>query len=342
MKKFGWLSLVGAMMVALVLLAGCGKASQPAAPEKQQAGKVEAQEVVLKAVTAWPEKIRDNDGFRFLTEEVTARGQGKVKIQYLGGPEVVPTMELINAVKNGSVDVAWLSMGYTVSNVPEANAMKLSKFTPEEERQNGLYDLYNEIFQKKANAVYLGKGIPGVHFQLYTNFPVKTLADFQGKPIRVTPSYKDFVQALGASPVTIDPGEVYTALERGVVAGYGWPSFGVGDWGWDAKTKYIIEPGFYQVDTVALVNKNKWDSLSGEAKQVLTDAAKAVEKRAQEHFAEIVRKDREQLLQKGLQVITLPAAEADKYVQTADEAVMRQVLQASPEYGPKLQAILFK
>ena len=44
--------------------------------------------------------------------------------------------------------------------------------------------------------------------------------------MRITPDYRDFFQTLGATVVQTPPGEVYTALERGVVDGYGWPSPG--------------------------------------------------------------------------------------------------------------------
>ena len=50
---------------------------------------------------------------------------------------------------------------------------------------------------------------------------------------------------LGANVVTTPPGEVYTALERGVVDGYGWPILGIFDLGWQEKTKYRVDPGFY-------------------------------------------------------------------------------------------------
>lgn len=339
MKKRYSVLIIGLLMAAL-LMAGCG--SQSAAPAKSDKESGADKEVVLKAVTAWPEKIRDNDGFKFLQKEVNERGKGKLKIQYLGGPEVIPTNELINAVKSGSVDIAWLSMIYTVSIVPEGHAYKLSKFTPDQERKNGFFDLFNEIYQKKANAVYLGRGIPGVHFNLYTSFPVNSVADLKGKPIRTTMNYKDFLVALGASPVTIDPGEVYSALERGVVQGYGWPSFGITEWGWDAKTKYVIEPGFYQVDAGALVNRDKWNSLSDDQKKILTDSAIAMEKAMEQHFKELVKSDRELLTQKGIKVIQLPPEETANFLKLADEAIMNNVLKASPEYGQKIKDVLSK
>ncbi|MGB9885647.1 MAG: TRAP transporter substrate-binding protein DctP [Moorellales bacterium] len=338
--------LAAILAVLLVLGAGCSgktaaqKSSPPPAGEQKPASV--QQEVVLKAVTAWPEKIKDNAGFFFIRDEVNKAGQGKVRIEYLGGPEVIPAMEQIKAVQSGAVDMAWLSAAYTVSVVPEANALKLSPFTPQEERQNGVYDFFNRIFQQKANAVYLGRGMPGVSFRLYTSVPIAHIGDFKGKPIRVTPNYRDFVQALGASPVTMDPGEVYSAMERGVVVGYGWPVFGISDWGWDAVTKYAVEPSFYQVDTIGLVNREKWNALSDEAKKLLTDTAVAMEGKMQEYFKELIAADGQKLAEKGIKVVQLPPDEAETYLKTAYEAVWKQVLQACPENGPEMQRLLTK
>jgi len=332
-KSFGLLSI---LVIFLLLTVGCGSSPSNSKVSNDNIGN----EVALKAVTAWPQKINMNDGFQSLMKSVNEKGKGKVQIKYLGGPEVIPAMELINAVKNGSIDMAWLPATYMVSLVPEANAFELTTFTPEQERKNGFYDLYNEIFQIKANSVYLGRGTPGLNFNLYTNFPVKTLEDFKGKPIRVTPSYKELVRSLGASPTSIDPGEVYSALERAVVVGYGWPATGIVDWGWDAKTKYIIEPSFYQVDVLALVNKNKWDSLTADQKKVLTDSTLEMEKTMGDHFKKLVVKEREILTGKGLQVVQLSPEESKKYLKFAFDGVMNTVLNNSPEYGPKLQKIL--
>jgi TRAP-type C4-dicarboxylate transport system substrate-binding protein len=300
-----------------------------------------AQEIVLKAVTAWPQNIADNDGLFVLQEKVNERGAGKVRIEYLGGPEVIPMMELINAVKSGVVDIGWMSAGYTVSNVPAANAIKISRYTPQEARENGVADLWNEIYETKANAHFLGKGMPGVEFHLYTIFELDSADDFKGKPIRVTPSYQDFVKALGASTITTDPADLYSALERGIVEGYGWAEFGISDWGWDEQTKYIIDPGFYQVDTLGLINLDKWNSLPDDVKEIISTAAIEVEAEMTDHFDKIFKEDREMLTGKGIEVIELPEEEAEKYRDIAYKAVMDQVLKTSPEYGQRIKELLF-
>src|SRR5204863_164745 len=77
--------------------------------------------------------------------------------------------------------------------------------------------------------------------------------DLTGLKIRVTPVYRDFFQALNATVVTTAPGEVYTALERGVVDGYGWPIQGIFEMKWEEKTKYRVDPGFYNAEVTLVI-----------------------------------------------------------------------------------------
>lgn len=336
-------ALIIMMILVTVFAFGCSSADTSKEPDaaKGEAPKTEArEEIVLKAVTAWPEKILDNAGFLKLIEKVNAKGKGIVKIEYLGGPEVVPTNELINAVKSGTVDLGWLSAGYAVSNVPVVNAMKLSKMTPAEERSNGVADLWNEIYEKQTNAHYLGKGMPGVEFHLYTTKEVKSLADLKGKAIRVTASYKDFATALKASPVMIPPGEVYTALERGVADGYGWVNFGISDWGWESLTKYVIDPGFYQVDTLGLANLDKWNSLPDDVKAIINEAMLEVESEMPAYFEDLKNKDRELLASKGIKTVQLSDEESKQYLEMAYQSVWDEVARTAPDYADKVKAAL--
>lgn len=332
--------LVVLVATVFLVLAGCGGNKTPTGTGSSSTSATESKEVTLKAVSAWVDKTDANDALKFLINEVNEKGKGQLQINLLGGPEVVPTMQLINAVKNGTVDLGYLSASYTTSLVPEALAFKLNPFTAEQSRQNGFCDLYNEIYQKKANAVYLGWGNPNLHFSLYSNVPIKTLTDFKGKPFRVTPAYQDLVTALGASPVTIDPGEVYTALDKNVVVGYGWQTTGIKDYGWDTKTKYIIRPYFYQTDAIFLVNKDKWNSLNDTQKKILIDSAQNMEKNMEQHWGQIENQYLQELVKEGLQVIQLSPEDSKTFLQLSFDSVMNNVMKNCPEYGPKLQKIL--
>lgn len=299
------------------------------------------QEIVLKAITAWPENVKDNAGFFALQEKVNAAGKGKVRIEYLGGPEVVPTEEQPNALKAGTVDIAWLSAGYTTSLDPIANAVKLSTMSAQEERESGVTDLWNKSFGEKLNARLLARGsAPNIQFHIYSVQPIRTLADFKGVSLRTTAAYLDFVTALGASPVNVAPGEVYSALERGVVDGYGWVSYGIADMGWDELTKYVIDPGFYQVDPVGMINLGSWNKLPADVQDIINQAAIETEAEMGSHFTQIAKDDRAQITKDGIEVVTLSDSEAKTYVDLAYKAVWDKVLEEAPTQGAEIKTAL--
>src|SRR5699024_5045853 len=89
--------------------------------------------IELDAVTAWPEDTKDNEGLFSLIDIVNEKGKGKVHINYLGGPETVPSDEQPKALKNGTMDILWTSANYNSSLVPAADSLLLSKMSPQEE-----------------------------------------------------------------------------------------------------------------------------------------------------------------------------------------------------------------
>ena len=127
--------------------------------------------------------------------------------------------------------------------------------------------------------------------------------------IRITPVYRDFFSALGATVVQTAPGEVYTALERGVVDGYGWPIHGIFELGWQEKTKYRVDPGFYNAEVSVLLNKDAWNKLSDAQRKVVTDAGQWLEAEgtdwAKHNAAEVERQKAA-----GIETIAFSAAEA--------------------------------
>jgi TRAP-type transport system periplasmic protein len=299
-----------------------------------------ADKATLKVVSAWPQNNKMNDGLRMLQKKVTEKSKGMLEIAWTGGPEAIPAFQLVEALRNNVVDVAWTAHTYNVAQVPVVEGAKLSRITPWKEREAGVFDFYVNVYKKQLNAQYLGRGTPGLTYNLYTTVPVATLGDFKGMPIRVTPAYKAFVEALGAAPVATDPGEVHAALDRKMVKGYGWPSLGISDFGWDEVTKFVIEPSFYQVDVMAFINVNAWNRLPKDLQDVLGASMQEAEKEAYDHFKKLISEDREKITKKGIQEIRLQKEEADKYLQTAYEASWKEVIKKDPQQGPQLRDLL--
>jgi len=263
---------------------------------------------------------------------------GELKIQFIGGPEAVKTQDQVQACQRGMVDMVFTTNAYYVSVLPEVDALKLSVFTPAEERTKGAWAYVNQLHEK-IGLYYLARLGLGTQFHLYLEKPIKT-ADLKGLNIRVSPMYLQMVKGLGGNPVVIPPTEVYSALERNVVDGYCWPSVGIRDWGWDKQTKYVVDPGFYQVPNPLVMNLNTWNKLPKKLQDLLTEAAAEAEKKVVSDFDNLAKQERPILLKAGIQVITLPTAESEKFLKVAYDEGWKDVLVKSPVAGAKLQELL--
>lgn len=297
--------------------------------------------VKIKAVTFLPQNNCFCDAFWMFKDKLEKASDGKIEIVYAGGPEAIPSFEQIEAVTGGMVDMALLPAAYYVPQLPVADAVKLSLLTPWEEREKGVYDFLNGLHQERLNAYYVGRFTPGIPYHLYTNKKIDK-PDFSGMKIRVTPIYKPFVEALGGVAVTTSPGEVYTALERGVVDGYGWPATKISDFGWHEVTKYIIDPGFYQVDVGIVINLDFWNKLPDELKKVINQVAVEVEHDAADHYAKLIEEEREFITSKGVQVIEFTGEDRKKYRDKAYEAGWQEVLKKGSDNATRMQELLGK
>jgi TRAP-type C4-dicarboxylate transport system substrate-binding protein len=296
-----------------------------------------AQEVVLRAVTAFAEGTQFSKNFERFIEKVNADGKGVIRINYIGGPRAMPPFEVGNAVRTKVVDMANVTGAFYTNLMPEADGFKLIAKPMGEQRRNGTWDYINQLHNQKLNAYYLARQFHNVPFHIYLNKKPDRL-DFTGLKIRVTPVYKDIVEALGGTAITTAPGEVYTALERGVVDGYGWPVSGIFDLGWEKVTKYRLEPGFYSVEVNVLVNLDTWKSLSDAQRKILSDAAAWLEGLDSENVA-VVAAERERQAKAGIQPIDFGLDEAKKFLAKANEVAWQSVIKRAPEAGAKLRQL---
>jgi TRAP-type C4-dicarboxylate transport system substrate-binding protein len=300
-----------------------------------------AQEVTLKAVSAFAEKTTYSRGFERFIDQVNQKGKGVLQINYIGGPKAMPPFETGNALKSGVIDLANATGAFYTNVMPEADAWKLTERPMVELRKNGGFDYMAKLYAEKMNAIFLARHVDNNPFHLYLNKPIKS-ADMTGLKLRITPVYRDFFQAQGATVVQTAPGEVYTALDRGVVDGYGWPITGIFDLGWHEKTKYRVDPGFYSAEVSILVNKTTWDKLSDAQRKILSDAGAEAEAAAIAMFAEENATDTKRQAEAGIQVIKFDGADGKAFLDKAYEAGWAGEIRQSPEHGPKLREFFSK
>ena len=297
-----------------------------------------AQEATLRVVSAFPEnQIYVKRTVEWM-DKVNKDGKGVLHLNFIGGPKAIPTFEVGNAVKTGVVDLALTTGAYYTNLMPEADALKLAEANAAEQRKNGAYDLINKIWAEKANMRYLARVVEFTPFHLYLNKKIGK-PDLTGLKIRITPVYRDFFQAMGAAVMTTAPGEVYTALERGVIDGYGWPIHALFDLNWQEKTKYRVDPGFYNAEVSLVMNLDKYKGLPAKAREFLDRQALAYEQQ-NDYWKTYNQNEAKRQAEAGIQTITFDAATSRAYVEKAKEVGWAGAIKASPQYGPQLKKVL--
>jgi TRAP-type C4-dicarboxylate transport system substrate-binding protein len=298
-----------------------------------------AQEVTIKAVSAWAEGNFFSINFEKFVQKVNADGKGVIQINFVGGgPKVMPPFEVGNAVKAGVVDMANVTGNFYTNLLPESDALSVSTIPVQEWRKNGAYDYINKLWGEKLNAHYLGRAIDNMPYHLFLKKQISK-PDLTGMRLRGIPIYREFFQSMGGNVLTITPGETYTALERGVIDGYGWPVSGLFDLSLQEHTKFRVEPGFYNTEVGVLVNLNTWKRLSDRQRTVLTNAAIWMENLNLDN-GKLWEEEKKRQAAAGIQPITFSAADAAAYAKRANDTIWDSINKRSPEHGPKLRQML--
>lgn len=295
--------------------------------------------IVLRAVTAWPQNSVEHDGFFMFLDEVKKRLGDQVEVKYLGASDVIKTFSQFEMLGKGTFEVGHLPGNYAKNVLPIAETLHMSRIKPWEERERGVYEILRKAFAEKMNLHYLGKigAGEGYLYQLYSNFEVKSLSDMKGKTFRVAPVYVPLLNYLGAGSVSMPPGEIYTAMERGVVDGFGWPTLGILDFGWAEVTKYRIDPGFYPVGIGVFLNLDTWKGLPDGVRAELEKIALEMERSVYDYYSTKAKEETEGILAKGMKIQQLAPADAETFVQAAFDEGWKEIIAKDPENGQKLR-----
>lgn len=291
-KSIGVLALSTVM-----LLAACGGKSTEGTGKQTDKDQV----YTFKGVTALSEKDLLSQAYFIFAEKIEKNSNGRIKFEYKGGPETIPAAELGEAIRDGAIDFATTPAAYYASSVPEGLALSYSELTTEEELENGAIDYMNEIHNQKLNAQVLGRGT-AVKFGLFTKNEITSIEDFKGKRLRGTPTYAPMFKALGAEIISLPMGEVYEALDKGVIDGFGYPAVGITDMGLESKAKYKLssDSEYYVMDVVNLVNLDKWNALPEDLKEIMMSTQREVEKELPAVTAKYVEKEAPKLKEAGV------------------------------------------
>ena len=169
----------------------------------------EQAEETLRALSMQPTAVTYTQSFLKFIDKVNAAGEGVVRIEFVGGPEAIPTFDQPEAVRAGVIDMIYGPASYYPGLVPETDALVGSNVTPMEKRANGGIDLLNQIHQEKMNVYLLGHPDGGIQFHIYMTKEPKLkadgLPDMSGIKLRGAPIYREFfTDYLGATFVQVN------------------------------------------------------------------------------------------------------------------------------------------
>ena len=182
MRKKGLLKILAGvcLVLVLVLLIPLASACAPAAPEEV---------ITLTAVRAQDWDQRETTWYRSLVTRVNTEMAGRLEIKDLGGAEVFPPSEQLDAVISGAVDMCSGPTGYYLGTFPELDVTWLTfRATPSDLRAAGLIEALDKIAREKLDIAILG--VSGFHeYNLYLKNPIQTLDDLDGVKIRAVSPY---------------------------------------------------------------------------------------------------------------------------------------------------------
>ena len=288
-----------------------------------------AAETTLKVVSVFPRNHTFNVPVFEMIKSVNAANKGVLQLQFIGGPEAVPPTEQLAALQRGVFDIFAGAASYYDGQVPETGAHNASNKSAAELRKDGALDHLNKAFNAKANAQYLAYLGSGYTFYIFTKAePKRTPAggfDLQGLKIRGPSIYRPFYESQGITAVNVQVPEMYSALERGVIEGIGFPLIGITQQGWEKLLKFRIQPAFWQGDLAIIANLDAFKKLDSKQRQALQDAVAEAERKAHEFFQAESKREEQKLFAAGMQDLRPSTAEGRKYAAAAYNSLWEQL-----------------
>jgi len=244
--------------------------------------KTSDEKIRWKMVMPWSKGLLFYDMAQHFADSVKLASGGRLDIKVFSAGELVGAMESFDAVSKGSAQVGHDWPGYWKGKNEAFVAFASVPFGLDAEGYNiwlyerggleQMQDLYGQF-----NLHVLPGGQGGQEMGLFSNKKASKMEDFKGMRLRTPGWFMDIMNELGASVTPLPGGEVYLALERGVIdaAEFSSPAINY-PMGFDEITKYVIEPGVHQpgIQCGLFFNQDAWNELPADLKWIVEIAAR--------------------------------------------------------------------
>ena len=244
-------------------------------------------------------------------KEVEKRTGGKVAIQTFPGSTLLNPKNMFEGVISGTADIGCLAMSYQPGRFPVSEAVDQPVgFSSAKAASLTLYDLIEKYKPKEFEQVKIITLFTCPPANIMTSKPVKSLADLKGLELRVGGTQADIIKNLGGIPVAMPQSDTPEALQKGTVKGHVSSMEVLKDFNYASYTANATIANLWVVTFSVVMNKNKWDSLPADVKEVIDGMRKEwalwTGNYVDDHVLESLKWSKEKY---NLQIWELPAGE---------------------------------
>jgi len=281
MKRREFLKNAIASAAAGSALVGCGNEQASSGPAVVSRDKIR-----WRLASSFPQSLDTLYGAtEYVVERVAAMTNNAFEIRPYPAGELVPGLEVLDAVQQGTVQIGQSASYYYVGKNPALAFDTCVPFgmTARQKsawlHQGGGLELMRELFSD-YNVINFPAGNTGAQMGGWFNREISTLEDLKGLKMRIPGMGGKVMSKLGVSVQVIAGGEIYPALERGAIDATEW----VGPYddeklGFHNVANYYYYPGWWEPGPSLsfYVNQTAWDNLPSDYQAILTAAFREAE-----------------------------------------------------------------
>lgn len=289
---------------------------------------------VIKIGTVVAPDHPENVGARKIKELIEKKAGDRVDVQVFTDGQIGDQRTMVENMRNGVQEITWVSVGFFGSYEPILNVIESGYLFRDSQHSYKVFDgpMGDEIrvLVEKHGVKLLGYYEAGMRHITNNVRPIKTPEDLKGLKIR-TPQAKYHLNTLkymGANPVAMSFGELYTAMQQKVVDGQENPLSNIYNAKFYEVNKYLSLTGHLHLTHMVMYSAKLWDRLPADLQKIVRESV--IE--SQEAQRKAVRDDDERLL-KEIKAKGMLVNDADR--EAFKKTVMPLREEAVKEFGPK-------
>lgn len=234
-------------------------------------------QIILKAADVHPEGYPNVVAIESLGKKLEAATKGKYKLQMFPNGVLGGEKEMIEQTQFGAINILRTSLGPVGTVVPDVNVFNMPFVFRNEAHMRAVIDgpigqeILDKISASPAKMVALG-WMDGGSRSLYTKKPVRTPADLKGQKVRMmgNPLFVDTMNAMGGNGIAMGYGEVFSALQTGVLDGAenNPPSMFTSNH-YNAGAKFYSQTNHLIIPEIFVMSKVTWEKMTPDEQALL-------------------------------------------------------------------------